>query len=249
MTDRRRLVLDLAATSRNWALTPEGEIRVAAATPVDWEVKVVNAPTSSDGDGPQGGSGESKQLIADAEVYFGFGITADLFQAARQIRWDVTSSSGGGLQVVVSGYVRESTAGGVDLTLRRTFRFALRPAGQLVERGQFAGHRHQGETPRHSLYLPSRVRRHDLHHELPDAVRDEVGQPRTMFNDMAQPIQSHGAMVQRRRVLHGYGQRRATRLIMQHLERTQTDSGISVEVREADFLPGIRFVTSPGHVC
>ena len=81
MTERRRLVLDLAATSRNWALTPSGLSRLRDAAPAGWEVSVVSAPTSSDGDGPQGGSDESKRLIADAEVYFGFGITADLVGA------------------------------------------------------------------------------------------------------------------------------------------------------------------------
>src|SRR6476619_2683010 len=66
---KRRLVLDLAATSRNWALTPEAETRLIAATPPDWEVKVVHAPTSSDGDGPQAGSNEALQFIVDAEAY------------------------------------------------------------------------------------------------------------------------------------------------------------------------------------
>jgi phosphoglycerate dehydrogenase-like enzyme len=92
----RRLVVDLAATSRNWALTAEGEARLRREAPTGWDVEVVRAPTSSDGDGPQGGSTESRALIADAEVYFGFGITADLFAAARRLRWVHSAAAGVG---------------------------------------------------------------------------------------------------------------------------------------------------------
>jgi phosphoglycerate dehydrogenase-like enzyme len=96
LTDARRLVLDLAATSRNWAMPPESEARVRAEAPAGWEVAAVRAPTSSDGDGPQGGSDEAARLIADAEVYFGFGITADLFRAGRRLRWVHSAAAGVG---------------------------------------------------------------------------------------------------------------------------------------------------------
>ncbi len=62
----------------------------------------MNAATSSDGDGPQGGSDESRRLIADAEVYFGFGITRDLFRAARRLRWVHSAAAGVG-NVLASG--------------------------------------------------------------------------------------------------------------------------------------------------
>jgi phosphoglycerate dehydrogenase-like enzyme len=103
LTERpRRLVLDLAATSKNWALTPEGEARIRAEAPAGWEVSVVRAPTSSDGDGPQGASREAIELIADAEAYFGFGVTADLLAAARRLRWVHTAAAGVG-NVLKSG--------------------------------------------------------------------------------------------------------------------------------------------------
>ena len=98
----RRLVLDLAATSRNWALTPEGEARIRAEAPAGWEVAVVHAPTSSDGDGPQGASREALALIGEAEAYFGFGITADLLAAARRLRWVHSAAAGVG-NVLKSG--------------------------------------------------------------------------------------------------------------------------------------------------
>ena len=97
MTERvRRLVVDLAATSKNWALTPAGEARLRAETPSGWEVAVVRAPTSSDGDGPQGASREALAVISEAEGYFGFGITADLLAAARRLRWVHSAAAGVG---------------------------------------------------------------------------------------------------------------------------------------------------------
>ena len=96
LTEPRRLVVDLAATSRNWALTPAGEARLRAEAPAGWDVAVVRAPTSSDGDGPQGASDESRRLVAEAEAYFGFGITADLFGAARRLRWVHSAAAGVG---------------------------------------------------------------------------------------------------------------------------------------------------------
>ena len=97
MTDRlRRLVVDLAATSKNWALTPAGEEMLRAEAPPGWEVAVVRAPTSSDGDGPQGASREALSVITEAEAYFGFGITADLLRAARRLRWVHSAAAGVG---------------------------------------------------------------------------------------------------------------------------------------------------------
>ncbi|MDB4914369.1 MAG: D-isomer specific 2-hydroxyacid dehydrogenase NAD-binding protein [Gemmatimonadetes bacterium] len=98
----RRIVVDLAATSRNWAIPPHGEARIRAEAPPGWEIAVVTAPTSSDGDGPQGASTEAMELIPGAEVYFGFGITPDLFSAAKRLRWVHSAAAGVG-NVLKSG--------------------------------------------------------------------------------------------------------------------------------------------------
>ena len=95
-------MVDLAATSRNWALPPEGEARLRAEAPAGWEIEVVRAPTSSDGDGPKGASDEAKRLISGAEVYFGFGMTADLLSAAHALRWVHSAAAGVG-NVLASG--------------------------------------------------------------------------------------------------------------------------------------------------
>jgi phosphoglycerate dehydrogenase-like enzyme len=90
----RVLVLDLAATSRNWALSPDAERAIRAAAPEGWGIRTVRAPTSSDGDGAATPSAEAVGAVADAEVYFGFGITRPLFLAARRLRWVHSAAAG-----------------------------------------------------------------------------------------------------------------------------------------------------------
>jgi phosphoglycerate dehydrogenase-like enzyme len=124
----RRLVVDLAASSRNWALTPEGEARLRAEAPQGWEVAVVRSPTSSDGDGPPGGSAEAMGLIPEAEVYFGFGITADLLRAARKLRWVHSAAAGVG-SVLKSG-IAES-----DVALTNSAGIHGPPIGEFVVAG------------------------------------------------------------------------------------------------------------------
>jgi phosphoglycerate dehydrogenase-like enzyme len=92
----RLLVADLAATSKNWALTPEGERRLLAEAPPGWTVYVVRAATSSDGDGPPRPSEEVMRAIRDAEVYFGFGIPRALFLEAKRLRWVHSAAAGVG---------------------------------------------------------------------------------------------------------------------------------------------------------
>jgi phosphoglycerate dehydrogenase-like enzyme len=92
----RLVVVDLAATSRNWALTPEGERRIRDATPPGWRIQVIQAPTSSDGDGPPRPNDEVMNAIQEAEVYFGFGIPRLLFLEAKRLRWVHSAAAGVG---------------------------------------------------------------------------------------------------------------------------------------------------------
>lgn len=89
-------MVDLAARSKNWALTPEGEHRIHQATPQGWRVHVVRELTSSDGDGPPQPSAESMSAIRNAEAYFGFGIPRPLFLEARRLRWVHSAAAGVG---------------------------------------------------------------------------------------------------------------------------------------------------------
>jgi phosphoglycerate dehydrogenase-like enzyme len=111
----RLLVVDLAAKSKNWALTPEGERRIRDATPPAWRVHIVKALTSSDGDGPREPSAEAMEAITGAEVYFGFGVPKPLFLNGRNLRWVHSAAAGVGNalypEMVASGVLLTNSAG------------------------------------------------------------------------------------------------------------------------------------------
>ena len=94
MTDTRLLVVDLAATSRNWALPPEGYEAIRAAAPGGWVVRFVREPTVSDGDGGAAPSADALDAVREAEAYFGFGMSPTLFAAARRLRWIQSAAAG-----------------------------------------------------------------------------------------------------------------------------------------------------------
>jgi phosphoglycerate dehydrogenase-like enzyme len=107
----RLLVVDLAATSKNWALTDTGEQRLHSALPEGWRMHVVRAPTSSDGDGPPRPSDEVMEAIREAEIYFGFGIPRLLFLEAQKLKWVHSAAAG-----VVTSLHPEMIASDVLLT-------------------------------------------------------------------------------------------------------------------------------------
>lgn len=90
----RLLVVDLAATSKNWALTPDGERRLRDSLPEGWRMQIVRAATSSDGDGPPRPSDEVMTAIRGAEVYYGFGLPRVLFLEAKRLRWVHSAAAG-----------------------------------------------------------------------------------------------------------------------------------------------------------
>jgi phosphoglycerate dehydrogenase-like enzyme len=115
MAEQRLLVVDLAATSKNWALTTDGEQRLRGEAPEGWRIHVVRAPTSSDGDGPPRPSDEVMAAVRDAEVYYGFGIPRLLFLEARQLRWVHSAAAGVGTamypEMIESDVVLTNSAG------------------------------------------------------------------------------------------------------------------------------------------
>lgn len=109
------LAVDLAATSRNWSLPPEGRERLRAASPTGWEVRFVDAPTVSDGDGGTGPSAEALAAVGNADVYFGFGVSRQLFVAAPRLRWVHSAAAGVGAalfpEMLASDVILTNSAG------------------------------------------------------------------------------------------------------------------------------------------
>jgi phosphoglycerate dehydrogenase-like enzyme len=96
VTTTRKLVVNLRAKAPVWRIPESLEQEFVANAPPGWTVSIVHADTISDGDGGHAPSPEALAEIADAEVYFGFGITQTLFQAAKSLQWVHTATAGVG---------------------------------------------------------------------------------------------------------------------------------------------------------
>jgi len=90
----RRVVVDLAATAKSWSLPAWGADAIRAATPEGWEVYVVQDSTVSDGDGSGGVGAEVLDAARPAEVYFGYGLSPQLFDAAPRLQWVHSAAAG-----------------------------------------------------------------------------------------------------------------------------------------------------------
>jgi len=90
----RLAVADLRARQSRWAVTSDAEVRLRAAVPAGWTLHVVDAATSADGDGGKTPSDEVVSAIAEAEVYFGFGLPRPLFLASKRLKWVHSAAAG-----------------------------------------------------------------------------------------------------------------------------------------------------------
>lgn len=115
MTPRRRLVVDLAGTSRNWALPPAGAERIRAGVPEGWELTIIESAAAAWGEAGSAASPEAIAAVGDAEAYFGFGVTPELFAAAPALRWIHSAAAGVGKSLfpalVASDVVFTNSAG------------------------------------------------------------------------------------------------------------------------------------------
>lgn len=107
----RRVVVDLRSRSKAFCMPAATAQAIVAATPAGWETKIVAAETDSFGDGAQQPSRESTAAIADAEVYFGYGMPKPLYFAAKKLKWTHTATAG-----VASLLFPEMVASDVQIT-------------------------------------------------------------------------------------------------------------------------------------
>jgi phosphoglycerate dehydrogenase-like enzyme len=90
----RRLVIDLADERPIFSLPQTAVDSIRSALPRDWEVAVVDAPTSGRGDGGPAASRSALEAVRDAEVYLGYGVPADLLRAGAGLRWVHSGAAG-----------------------------------------------------------------------------------------------------------------------------------------------------------
>lgn len=86
MTDRRPI----------WAMPEWVPARIRDALPASWTLDVVQEETDGSGDGAARVSDHVLNLVSDAEVYFGYGIPAELLEAGTELRWVHSGAAGVG---------------------------------------------------------------------------------------------------------------------------------------------------------
>jgi phosphoglycerate dehydrogenase-like enzyme len=96
VSDARKMVIDLRAKARMWRIPEWLEQKIVEGAPTGWTVQVVTTDTVSDGDGGHPPTAEALAAIAGAEIYYGYGITPQLFRAAKKLRWVHTATAGVG---------------------------------------------------------------------------------------------------------------------------------------------------------
>jgi phosphoglycerate dehydrogenase-like enzyme len=94
--DVPRAVLDMNDRRPVWALPPWVPDRIRDALPPEWELEVVADATDGSGDGAGRVSPAVLDAVADAEIYFGYGIAAELLQAGPSLRWVHSGAAGVG---------------------------------------------------------------------------------------------------------------------------------------------------------
>jgi phosphoglycerate dehydrogenase-like enzyme len=92
----RVLAVDLQSASPQWALPASGAALLRASAPRGWRVAMVEESMVADDGGVARPSEEALMAIARAEVYFGFGISQEMFGAARALRWIHSAAAGVG---------------------------------------------------------------------------------------------------------------------------------------------------------
>ncbi|MBM3907846.1 MAG: D-2-hydroxyacid dehydrogenase [Gemmatimonadetes bacterium] len=97
----RRLVVDLRATPAAFRMPDAMAARIRAAAPEGWEVLDVRGDNHALDAPPQGPGAEAMAAVAEAEVYFGWGMPAPLFHAAPRLRWVQSALAGTGALLAI----------------------------------------------------------------------------------------------------------------------------------------------------
>ncbi|MGH7482175.1 MAG: D-2-hydroxyacid dehydrogenase [Longimicrobiales bacterium] len=88
-----KAVIELNDARPIWRIPDAARARIRAAFPPDWDVVEIAEPADGRADGA-GPSSAALAEIVDAEVYFGFGVSAELLRAAPRLRWAHSGTAG-----------------------------------------------------------------------------------------------------------------------------------------------------------
>lgn len=91
-----RAILDMTDRRPIWAMPAWVPARIRDTLPEGWELVVIDEETDGSGDGAARVSPRVLGLVADAEIYFGYGIPAELLQAGPKLAWVHSGAAGVG---------------------------------------------------------------------------------------------------------------------------------------------------------
>ncbi|MDH3271820.1 MAG: D-2-hydroxyacid dehydrogenase [Gemmatimonadota bacterium] len=89
-----RAVLDMMDRRPIWAMPRWVPEEIRASLPPGWELVVIEEPTDGSGDGAARVAPGVLDAIAEAEVYFGYGIPAALLEAGPRLEWVHSGAAG-----------------------------------------------------------------------------------------------------------------------------------------------------------
>ncbi|MEO6447408.1 MAG: D-2-hydroxyacid dehydrogenase [Gemmatimonadaceae bacterium] len=116
MSSRRRLVVEISAQARNWSLPVDGIDRIVDATPPGWETVVVDETIPMSHEAGNVISGAALAAAGEAEVYYGWGVSEEVYRAAPKLRWVHSAAAGVGRSLfpaMVASEVTFSNSAGV----------------------------------------------------------------------------------------------------------------------------------------
>lgn len=91
-----RAILDMMDRRPIWAMPDWVPQRIRESLPADWHLQVISVETDGSGDGAARVSDAVLEAVADAEVYFGYGIAAELLEAGPDLAWVHSGAAGVG---------------------------------------------------------------------------------------------------------------------------------------------------------
>lgn len=154
-----RLVIDFQDRRPLWRPPDRALARIREALPADWQAVTIRAAVDGSADGAGAASPEALAAVADAEVYLGMGIPAEILRAGPGLRWvhSATAGVGGSLspEMLDRDVVFTNSAGVHSPPMAETvlgmmlhFARGLDAAVRARARGEWdAGWFHGGDSP------------------------------------------------------------------------------------------------------
>lgn len=90
------LVVDLRDRRPVWSLPDWARDKIRSAAPSDWSVAFMRTPADGSGDGSLRAPPELLGAVADARVYMGYGVPAEVLETGSRLQWVHSAAAGVG---------------------------------------------------------------------------------------------------------------------------------------------------------